>query len=98
KYDMHRQFAGIARKFFKLQELKLRGKRGIVHFKSPYDFLIRYYIMDNSIGLKYNISLRIAGFESPAAMFSVFQFQHVGSHPLFHDFRFYIRSEKQRYW
>src|SRR6478736_1228967 len=93
---MHGKFAGVVRKFFIFQKLKLNPKRGVLHFKCPRDFLVWTKLVNGSIETMF-VSFRIGGFKLITAVLFIFELQHLCSHPLFNNFGFCVRFEKQFY-
>ena len=59
--DVHIEFAGGVREFFKFQELKLDAERRILHFECPGNFPVWTKPMDYSIGLKHHSSPGVGG-------------------------------------
>jgi hypothetical protein len=71
---MDGEFAGIAGKFFEFQELQLGIERCIVHFKCPRDFLVWDKLVNDFVGVDFDVSLRVAGLEMVTDMLFVFHF------------------------
>lgn len=72
-HHVHGKTAGVFGKLFKRQELQLYTKSRMLHFKCPYDFLVRDKRMDNPICGKYYLSLRICRLKSIATMLFIFK-------------------------
>ena len=92
--DVHGEFACVFGESFKLEKLQLDRERAVVHFECADDLFIGDELMDDTVSLEYDVAIWVFGLKLPSAVFFIFQFEDVGSHPLSNNLRVFIRFEK----